>query len=370
MTDYLKTYHVALETVGPVFVGSGREITKKEYVLLNQNRRIGVADMGKVYQLVRQKGLASQFDDFILNEQRADLRRWLMEHNISIKDTENSMKYILGNGDTVLERGTKTTIMECIKDPYGNPYIPGSSIKGMLRTILLSAEILKNKNAYARECQEIKHQIEEKKNRNSYVVRGVKQTEARAFRTLRREGVKEPGDAVNDVLSGMIVSDSEPLQISDLVLCQKIERHVDGGEKRLNLLRECIAPGTTICFELTIDSQRCPYTAQSIMDAVAIFAEEYYNHFLSRFSGMDRPYPNTVYLGGGSGFATKTITYPLLGHEAGVDAVIKIFKNTGVPYKHKHERDKYLQVSPHIVKCTHYQGQTLQFGECHISSIG
>lgn len=29
-------------------------------------------------------------------------------------------------------------VFECIKDSYNNPYIPGSSLKGMLRTILLS----------------------------------------------------------------------------------------------------------------------------------------------------------------------------------------------------------------------------------------
>lgn len=34
--------------------------------------------------------------------------------------------------------------MTCITDPYGNPYIPGSSLKGMLRTLLLGRDILQN----------------------------------------------------------------------------------------------------------------------------------------------------------------------------------------------------------------------------------
>ena len=37
-------------------------------------------------------------------------------------------------------------IISFIKDAYGKPYIPGSSIKGMLRTILLCYDILNNKN--------------------------------------------------------------------------------------------------------------------------------------------------------------------------------------------------------------------------------
>lgn len=40
--------------------------------------------------------------------------------------------------------------MTCVTDPYGNPYIPGSSLKGMLRTILLSKDIDQDQIKYKR----------------------------------------------------------------------------------------------------------------------------------------------------------------------------------------------------------------------------
>jgi len=71
-----------------------------------------------------------------------------------------------------------------------------------------------------------------------------------------------------------------------------------------------------------------------------------------------------IFIGGGAGFVGKTLVYPIMGKSKGVDAVVQIFNNTGVSSEHKHNKDKSLGVSPHIVKVTEYNGQTLQMGLC------
>ena len=40
--------------------------------------------------------------------------------------------------------------------------------------------------------------------------------------------IKEKEDAVNDIMSGIIVSDSESIDIDNLVLCKKIDGSVRG----------------------------------------------------------------------------------------------------------------------------------------------
>ena len=77
-------------------------------------------------------------------------------------------------------------------------------------------------------------------------------------------------------MSGIIVGDSEPLSREDIVLCQKWEQHVDGSYKTLNLLRECIKPGTVIKSSLTIDETECNLKIEDILDAVKLFYEQYY----------------------------------------------------------------------------------------------
>ena len=54
MNKYLKSYQIVMHTVGPVFVGSGREIGKKEYVFINR-RKIGVTNIQLLYQELKKR---------------------------------------------------------------------------------------------------------------------------------------------------------------------------------------------------------------------------------------------------------------------------------------------------------------------------
>lgn len=368
MNNCLKHYHCVLHTAGPVFVGSGRELSKKEYMFLPDGK-IGVMSIEKLYFLIRKKHLEMAFEDFMTHQSRTDLKHWLMEHKISLEESKRCMKYVIDSGDTVLQRGTKTAIMEMVRDAYGMPYIPGSSIKGMFRTILLSSSILGKPGEFARNKQELLMAgKQDRVNKNRYLLPEVKKVEQRQFCTLEREGTKTE-DAVNDIMSGFIVSDSEPLRNEDLVLCQKVEKHMDGNEKRLNLLRECICPQKEIHFELTIDEQICRLTWEQLEQAASDFAESYNDCFLSSFSGGDRLRNGQVYLGGGAGFVSKTIVYPLFGKKEGVLFARDVFDKTKVPREHKHYKDVQWNVSPHILKCTRYQGTLYQMGLCNLKRV-
>ncbi len=365
MADHLKKYDVVLTTVGPVFIGSGREINKKEYILFAN--KIGVLDIRAFMLFLRKKGLTNRFEDFVLNDFRSDLKQWLQNNHLSTNDIAPFLRYTLENGDTVLERRTKAQIMEFIKDPYGLPYVPGSSIKGMLRTILLS-KLIMDGGISDSAIRGFKRGVSNpnRLKRNQYMGREVKNLETDAYHTLARNPERIE-DAVNDVLSGLIISDSKPLSMDAIILCQKVERHKNGEEKRLNLLRECIRPGEKIAFTITIDEKICPFTMDDIKDAVQQFYATYCDCFLDKFKGVGRGRDNTVYLGGGAGFVSKTVVYPMLGEEDGLDATVAIYRNTlnsKIFNDHKHNMDRQLGVSPHIIKMTHYEGQSLQMGEC------
>ena len=131
-------------------------------------------------------------------------------------------------------------------------------------------------------------------------------------------------------------------------------------------LRECIKPGTVIKSSLTIDETECNLKIEDILDAVKLFYEQYYQVFQSKFPRCDRGKPNTVFLGGGSGFVSKTVVYPMFGEREGIEITKDIFDRTGVPQDHKHYKDTRMRVSPHILKCTRYQGKEYMMGQCEI----
>ena len=64
----------------------------------------------------------------------------------------NSGDALLGNGG---KQGRTHEIQCFIKDAYGMPYIPGSSIKGMIRSALLAYEVKKNPKKYENIKQDI-----------------------------------------------------------------------------------------------------------------------------------------------------------------------------------------------------------------------
>lgn len=375
MKDYLKTYQMILKTVSPVHIGTGKALSKKEYIFLRDSKRVLIPDVNKLYQGLQRKGLGNQFTQYLLTNDRVDLSQWLEKNNISSKDYGSWIMYELDCGDFLQEEDKKTIeIVEFQKDSYGLPYVPGTSVKGMLRTVLLSYQLLKEKESWQLERNQVAREAKQSSDKGKrYLSRESAMIEEKIFHTLLRKDARgkevDWRNAVNDCLSGLIVGDSEPLSLEDLVLCQKIDENVEGKRHAINILRESVKPGRDIKFQLTIDTKICKYSIEDILKAVEFFGAAYYEMYLSKFKLPDRPADNAVWLGGGAGFFTKTVMYPLLGQKRGLEAAVSVFEST-LPYKiagqHKHYKDKDLGVSPHILKCTRYQGRSFLMGMCHL----
>lgn len=367
MNQYLRSYRVTMCALGPVHVGSGREIGKKEYFFLNKGKAVGIPDMQLLYAELKKKGKAEEFERFFLGSGNMSLTQWVERQQIF--NLEPLIRYRLDCGDAILEKGAnRLQILGCIKDAYGMPYLPGSSLKGMLRTALLAADIEKDPGKYRQQKSALLQKSNYDASRTSYLKREIGEIEGAAFRTLQRPDSR-PLDAVNDTLQGLMVSDSAPLGTGDLTLCQKIDRHTDGKEKPLPILRECIKPGTEIHFTITVDDSVCKVSDQTIWEAARLFMEGYYENFASAFAGMDRLGDDCVFCGGGCGFATKTILYPMFGKKEGIEISKRVFDKTKVPRVHKHHLDTDYGASPHTIKCTRYQGKLLQMGGCRIERI-
>ena len=362
--DFLKRYKIVVESLAPVFIGSGERISKKEYVFHKYHKKVLIPDLFKLYKGLEELNLIKEYEKYLLYDGR-DLFAWFKANKLDKKDYQEWMKYSLDSGDAVFEDRGKKEILLFIKDAYGYPYIPGSSLKGALRTALLTENILKNKNSYNNSKIDI---VQAKYTGRRYLGKEAATIEQQTFNTLKRSN--KWFDAVNDCLAGVHISDSKPMSLSDLVLCQKIDVTVDGKQKSLPILRECIKPQRKIEFNLTIDTHLCNYTVDRIISSINSFFECHKNVFNKAF-GKDQVYPeNSFYLGGGSGYVSKTLTYPLFGKEEGVELASRIIDNT-LPFKakkeHKHYKDVSLGVSPHMLKCTKYKGTLYEMGLCKIN---
>lgn len=361
MNDYLKVYHAKLRVKGPVFVGSGEKLLKKEYILSEGRSRINVLDQLKAYWFFRSKGLTTAYEQFMIEDPRSDLFHFLKDNNLSINDIKQCFRYSLDAGDALKDNDRKREILAFVKDPFGNPYVPGSSIKGMLRSILLDYDIMLHQDKYLPEKNTI--DLEECRNKKRYLSKSVTNVEAKAFNTLNRNAEKKT-DALNDRMSGIVISDSAPLSVNDLVICKKIDLHTDGKESGLPIARECLSPGTVIKFDISIDSTVADISGDYIIKAINAFDEMYNRCFLDKFRMQDILKSNEVYLGGGCGFVTKTFIYPMFGEKGGLNTTVKILN---AEFDNKHRQDKSENASPRVLKCTRYEGQLMQMGLCEFS---
>ena len=181
--------------------------------------------------------------------------------------------------------------------------------------------------------------------------------EALAFHQLElRNGIRMENqrNAVCSILRGLLVRDSQPLSLKDLDLAQKVDLfsgntrkdsrvYRDDEEKKhaISTFKEVLRPGTEIYFDLILDSKVFPYSLNTILSALDYFNEQCY---LYHYKHFQRPTfeKGIVWLGGGAGYCTKTVSYPLLQKE-GLDFVSAILAKN---FRNHHDRDKELGVSP------------------------
>lgn len=160
------------------------------------------------------------------------MSEWLERQRMNVTALDSMIKYKLECGDALLDKGAnRLQILECIKDAYGMPYIPGSSLKGMFRTILLGADIISNSDKYQNQRKNMYQNSNMNASRLSYLKKDIKDIESAAFRTLNRPESR-PKDAVNDILQGLIISDSEPLSTDVLCYAKRLTYILTEEKKR------------------------------------------------------------------------------------------------------------------------------------------
>ena len=186
----MKNYKIKLEILTPVYIGNGNNITKKDYVL--KNGTIYIYDPVKLHSL-----FGIMYENFLMgNETLTDfLSSAALTKN---KNINSVLKYSVKLGDKSIRKSDN--INEFIKDAYGYPYIPGSSLKGFIRTALLAKEINNNPNAYARF-------------RNTPLNRSSK---AKEMEELTFGSIKD------DIFKNLRISDSEPIPKENLIIYVKI----------------------------------------------------------------------------------------------------------------------------------------------------
>ena len=359
MSGFLKVYRVKITALGPLHIGAGVKIGKKEYIYDRRADKLYYPKMSDMMREMKERRLLEDFENFLLVSQNSDLGGFLAKNRVDYKKWCGAPIDLRG----VVDNKGFNEIHGFIRDPYGLPYVPGSSVKGAFRSIVLFGEARKRLAAGENLSSEINP-------KNARFKAG--ENEKKLLYTLRRNE-KVPGNATNDIMAAFRFSDSEPISRDSITICQKVDLSKQGNYKPLPTFRECLKPGTTINLTLTVDTDLLARSQNSILKSgfpssffqtLDEFNISYDEEFSSYFPGTTPYPPDTIFIGGGSGFLTKTMILGLFNDSNWVKLVSEILDMRF--RKHKHYLDLKLGISPRMLKTTEYQGRDYELGMCRV----
>lgn len=297
MANPYKTYKMKLTTLSPIFIGGGESILNlsseedfKNKVLKNNPKRV------------------EQWIDYFLNFQEYKRQR---DRRIPFDANTPSLSGFLRFVDdkSFKPNHKKTDFILTV----GKGYIPGTSVKGAIRTALLSEYIIKNN-------------VE----------------------------LKVAEDKIKAQMKGLQISDSELISYTDsnfadyTITPQKIIDNKQKGYSNKNFQQKYkfLKAKKQISLKITIDTNICEYSIEDILDALN-------NHYLKIYKEYQNGLKDTnvkvsfssdcipnINIGGQSGFNTKNVLRALAGNnefkyvQAKKNTLSKKFKN------HNHDKCK------------------------------
>lgn len=376
-----KVYKMSLTTLSPIFIGSGEELNKSMYVY--NNREIMIIDERKlIKELLLRKGLYESF----LNEcysGNLNLTNFLEKHLNGYKDMD-IYKYKIMSYSDVKTNSKFNNINTFIKSSNGKPYIPGSSIKGAIRTPIIANEIYNNKEKY----------IKLFKDRNTIInledLENKVLTDIFSNFSFKFNNEEDKSEVPPDILFKFLhISDSNETSLDNLFIGKQYDFSTKGNKlNELPIFMEFIKPETEFNFTISIDRSVIDYfDIKNIIQNLKNYALQYIysieeinilfseNNKNIKYQKLDSDKFNFI-IGGHNGYLTKNIVYSIcceleLNNDnnivmgiVGKEKIINILKNY-LFRKHSHRKEDNI-ISPRTLKLTKYNERLFNIGICKI----
>lgn len=356
--DHLQVFDLTLTVLAPLFIGSGNKYTKKEYMYNERNGKVSFFDDQKFFNFLVERGLVEKYSRFMLGQDTDDLRVFLTKTcgipNAELKDLK---RYEILVGDALNASRSRKEIYAFQRDAYGRAYIPGSSVKGALRTAWLLDAVLKDTDTST----------------GHTLAPGKDSTfpEEKYVDLLHLNRGKKT-DAVNSIFRGVQVADSGPISDKCMVLADKFDVNTLGVFSKPPLCRECVAPGTSIRLRLTLDQSvlKGRITQESLQNAIrqydACYQQTYCSKFTPPVGSVSLPQQPYLILGGGAGFFSKSLAYPYLGEQEALRWTVDQLSLSKELQKHQHKNDIDVGISPRTMKYARFKGKFYPYGYCGV----
>ena len=378
---------IELTCISPVHIGSGVKLLPFEYLYDRRRRDVFFVDERKFSALLMRHQL---IDDFVADMRqggRPYLMNWLTERRISEREIQG---ITLRRAKVHIRQDERSSLndvacLETLSD--GRPYIPGSSLKGAIRSAVVYH--LLRQPAHENLRREYWGKLQEAMNaRNIKAEIGKTAKKLEEELLCRLKYADEKGRysdaAMRDVMRGLRIGDAMPTaKRLDTEVIQKIDvsTHANkSGRKEhgISLFRECIPMGSKFRFQITVEKEilaqigirdieglirMCrTYTASGIAMQERAFGRDYRAEF-------DEAGDADIMLGGGTGFLSKTIFYALAPTEEIGRKTVAVLLDQLFQHPAHYHRQKDTVLSPRTLKLTWTDTDSSIMGLCTLQEV-
>lgn len=377
-----KTYEI--RCIAPVHVGCGEMLTPFDYLYDPRREEMIFLDPTRWARFLVEHKLIDKVADQLQQETSGSLMEWLKRERIA----EGEMRKLAirrakaataGMGEKVKRSLNNVAVHIALAD--GRPYIPGSSIKGALRTgilyrLLQNAPKLREK--YWQRWMEIPVRAWEKET-GKQITRPL---EEELLHRLTHQKTRS-ADAVNSALRGLGVSDATVVSRVETVILAKRDASLTKSDHApkdhsVALCRECLPAETKLRVSVSFDPAMMKTigfsSLREVMEAARAHVQaglamqekvfgEYYKGEFAEAKEAD------LLLGGGTGFLAKTLFYALAPDERTAQRKAAEYLDTVFKAKEKSAHQHVDKITPRALKLVQLHPDRYIMGLCAMREV-
>ncbi|WP_296899459.1 type III-A CRISPR-associated RAMP protein Csm5 [uncultured Megamonas sp.] len=391
-TNLIEFNKMYLDIITPVNIASNEKLNTTDYIYDSKNQVAYFLNPLLWHKFIYTKKLFPAYMDFINDKAkpRKILYKWLIEQGYNIEDIKEVVKYKLiahENIDKISKDSLNDIILQT-KLIDGSAYIPGSTLKGLIRTAILYDLLQKNPHLKQRLWQSLERAINGNKsydeikrvenNLNRLLTAEIEGTGKREYTKYDKKSTKSE---YYNFMQGIKLSDAmAETKHNNLVLLKKIDLAVKDNyikENSLSVYRECIEPKTRFYFDMQIEKRFTQKLNINSAEDILIMIQNFFdasNELLSSAFGKDYGFLfndanlGNTYIGGGTGFLTKTLVAYLVPTKMKAKEFISRYLN--MKFKQRvNSGIRDTKIAPRTLKATKYNGKLTLLGIAKIGKV-
>ena len=376
-TNLIEFNKMYLDIITPVNIASNEKLNTTDYIYDSKNQVAYFLNPLLWHKFIYTKKLFPAYMDFINDKTkpRKILYKWLIEQGYNIEDIKEVVKYKLIAHENI-DKISKDSLNDIILQ---TKLIDGSALYDLLQKnthlkqrLWQSLERAINGNKSYDEIKRVENNL------NRLLTAEIEGTGKREYTKYDKKNTKSE---YYNFMQGIKLSDAmAKTEHNNLVLLKKIDLAVKDNyikENSLSVYRECIEPKTRFYFDMQIEKRFTQKLNINSAEDILIMIQNFFdasNELLSSAFGKDYGFLfndtnlGNTYIGGGTGFLTKTIVAYLAPTKMKAKEFISRYLN--MKFKQRVNRGiRDTKIAPRTLKATKYNGKLTLLGIAKIGKV-